>query len=76
KTLDKKLKVIYAFRREGIRRLPSYHKNYELAIALYVSLEDEINEFVNQSLLDRTLKNVKTLRTIMNVGRSLGQEAI
>lgn len=76
KTLDKKLKVIYAFRREGIRRLPSYHQNYELAIALYVSLEDEINEFVDQSLLDRTLKNVKTLRTIMNVGRSLGQEAI
>ena len=73
KTLEKKLKVIYAIRREGIRRLPSYHQNYELARSLYVSLENEINEFVNHSLLDRTLRNVKTLRTIMNVGRSLGQ---
>ena len=75
-TLDKKLKVIYAIRREGIRRLPSYHEHYDLATSLYTSLKSEINNFVSQSLVARTLKDVKTLRTIMNVGRLLGQEDI
>lgn len=75
-TLDKKLKVIYAIRREGIRRLPSYHEHYDLATSLYTSLKSEINNFVSQSLVARTLKDVKTLRTIMNVGRSLGQEDV
>lgn len=74
-TLDKKLKVIHAIRREGIRRLPSYHENYELAISLYSSLETEINIFVSQSLISKTLKDVKTLRTIMNVGRALEQQS-
>lgn len=76
KTLDKKLKVIHAIRREGIRRLPSYHDNHELASFLYVSLGSEINEFVSYSLENKTIKNLKTLRAIMNVGRSLGQEVI
>ena len=83
-TLEEKLKVIFAMRRQGIRRVATYHDAYNLARKLYAQLEYEIDRAIETAREEKSVKSCRLIRTIMNVSRVLdfgkdlkkGQEAI
>ena len=55
-TLSERLKVIFAIRREGIRKLPSYEKVYDLSKKLFHSNREDIKEYLASE------KNLKILQ--------------
>jgi hypothetical protein len=68
--ISEKLKVIFAIRRQGLRRLANYHQPYNLAKDLFIELRDDFKEYI--SFEKKPEKTVPLLRTIMNVSRALG----
>jgi len=68
--LTEKLKVIFAIRRQGLRRLANYHKPYNLARELFIALRSEIDDYISSE--QKVKKIASLLRTVMNTARALG----
>ena len=68
--ISEKLKVIFAIRRQGLRRLSSYHQPYDLAKDLFIELRHDFLEYIKDE--KKPEKTAPLLRTIMNVSRALG----
>ncbi len=72
-TVEEKLKVIFAIRRQGLRRINSYHEPYALAKDLYRDIREEIKlEIENKKKPEQV---ASLLRTVMNVSRALKLES-
>jgi len=71
-SVQDKLKVIFATRRQGLRRLSNYHEPYNLAKNLFAHLRPELEHVLKSEKNPEKL--VSMLRNVMNVTRTLKLE--